>query len=253
MSFTRRLANCLGLSARPAPRKKAPAARPGFRARVECLEARWVLSTLTVTSIADKGAGSLRADIAAAQSGDTIDFAPSLVGQVITLRSELLIDKNLTITGPGAGQLTVSGNNSSRVFEVAGGMQASLSGLSIRNGYAVNGAGILVDTGAVLAVSNATLSGNSATKPQKYVGNWGGGIDNYGTATVSNCTLTNNTSLGGGGGIYNHATLTVNNNSVVSGSIDVGIANTGMATISGSTVSNSSGGAGPALTKALFR
>jgi predicted outer membrane repeat protein len=198
-------------------------------------------STLTVTSIADRGTGSLRADIAAAQNGDTINFDKSLDGQTITLKSELLINKNLTITGPGAGQLTVSGNNLTRVFEVAQGMQATLSGLTISNGFAVNGAGILVDTGAVLAVSDSTLSGNSASKTPKFVANFGGGIDNYGTATISNCTLTNNTSQAGGGGIYNHATLTVENNSVVSGSVDVGIANTGTATITGSTLSGNGG------------
>ncbi len=242
MSFSHWLSNRLGLSPRPASRRKTPATRRTFRPTLEALEARWVPSTLTVSSIADTGAGSLRADIAAAQNGDTINFALS-PGSTITLKSELLINKNLTITGPGASQLTVSGNNSSRVFEVASGTQVSLSGLTISNGFAVNGAGILVDTGAVLAVSNSALSGNAASKSQKYVGNFGGGIDNYGTATVSSCTLTNNTSLAGGGGIYNHATLTVNNNSVVSGSTDAGIANTGNATISGSTLSNNSGSA----------
>jgi predicted outer membrane repeat protein len=201
----------------------SPRKRPTFRPALEALEERWVLSTLTVLNTHDSGAGSLRADIAAAHSGDTINFAPSLDGQTITLtKGELLINKNLTIAGPGAGALTVSGNNQSRVFEMAAGTQVALSGLTIDNGFAVNGAGILVDTGAVLAVSNSTLSGNSAT-------------------TVSNCNLTNNTSLAGGGGIYNHATLTVNSNSTVSGSSDVGIANAGTATISGSTLSNNGG------------
>lgn len=219
---------------------------------LEGLEQRWVPSTLTVTNIADKGVGSLRADIAMAQSGDTIDFSNSTANgavnfydgtvHTITLKSELLINKNLTITGPGAGQLTVSGNNNSRVFEVAQAMQATLKGLTISNGFATNGAGILVDTGAALALSNSTLSGNSASKTQRFVANFGGGIDNYGTATVSNCTLTNNTSYsGGGGGIYNHATLTVNN-SVMSSNSNYGIANYGTATISGSTVSNNAGG-----------
>jgi hypothetical protein len=79
-----------------------------------------VPSTLTVTNNLDSGTGSLRADIAAAHNGDTIVFAPSLDGQTITLTSgELLIRKNLTIAGPGAGELTVSGNHASRVFEVA--------------------------------------------------------------------------------------------------------------------------------------
>src|SRR5688572_8887729 len=44
--------------------------------------------------------GSLRRAISAATAGDTIDFTPSIT--TITLTSgELLINKNLTITGPG--------------------------------------------------------------------------------------------------------------------------------------------------------
>ena len=68
-----------------------------------------------VTSLADSGAGSLRAAIAAVGSGETITFA---VTGMITLASELAIDKSLTIQGPGASQLTVSGNNSVRVFNI---------------------------------------------------------------------------------------------------------------------------------------
>ena len=56
--------------------------------------------------------------------GGTITFAPATFGpagspHVITLTlGELLINKNLTITGPGASLLTVSGNNVSRVFNI---------------------------------------------------------------------------------------------------------------------------------------
>ena len=231
---------------RPADRK-----RPTFRPTLEAMEDRWVPSTLTVLNNLDSGAGSLRADIAAAHSGDTIVFAPGLNGQTIALtKGELLINKNLTIAGPGAGQLTVSGNHHSRVFEVAAGMQVNLSGLTLSNGLAVaaNGGGILVDAGAVLTLSNSTLSGNSASFNSKGIGGQGGGIDNSGTATVSGCTLSGNTTQfpdgatgGGGGAIYNHATLTVNNNSVVSGNSTIGIENLGTATVSGSTVSDNSG------------
>src|SRR5579864_2297375 len=67
-------------------------------AQVEILENRRLLSALTVTTAADSGAGSLRADIATANSGDTINFASSLKGQTINLTSgELLINKGLTI------------------------------------------------------------------------------------------------------------------------------------------------------------
>src|SRR5260370_25466490 len=142
MSFTSWLSERLGLSfrtpglaARPASNRRACPVQRTFRPCLESLEDRLVPSTLTVTNNLDSGAGSLRADIAAAHNGDTIVFAPSLDGQTITLTSgELLIRKNLIIAGPGAGELTVSGNNASRVFEVAKLRQVTLSGLTISKG-----------------------------------------------------------------------------------------------------------------------
>src|SRR5262245_14332687 len=71
----------------------------GSRLHLEALEDRTVPSTLTVTNNLDTGAlgdGSLRGEIAAAQSGDTVNFAPSLLGQTIRLTGgELAITKNL--------------------------------------------------------------------------------------------------------------------------------------------------------------
>src|SRR5438552_95403 len=100
------------------PRRGDPAPRVRFLPRLEVLECRNLLSTLAVLNIADSGAGSLRDTIAAARSGDRIVFDPSLVGQTITLTSgELAIDKSLTLRGPGADQLTISGNKGSRVFD----------------------------------------------------------------------------------------------------------------------------------------
>src|SRR5437016_2531569 len=66
-------------------------------------------STLTVTSNADSGAGTLRNQIAAANSGDTINIQAGLatidlstVGDNTYGPSALLINKNLTINGNGA-------------------------------------------------------------------------------------------------------------------------------------------------------
>ena len=74
------------------------------------MEDRTLLSKLTVINNNDSGLGSLRAAIAAAHSGDTINFANSLIGQTIKLTSgPLAIAKSLTIDGLGASQLTVSG------------------------------------------------------------------------------------------------------------------------------------------------
>src|SRR5215469_9845224 len=106
-----------------------------FRPKLESLEERTVLSTLTVLNALDKGAGSLRDTITSAKSGDTIAFAPALDGQTITLTSDqLTINKSLDIEGPGAGLLAISGNNANRVFDIRGALTVSIDGLTITQG-----------------------------------------------------------------------------------------------------------------------
>src|SRR6185369_272599 len=75
-------------------------------------------TAITVTNTNDNGPGSLRQAIIDAVSGDIINFNipasdPGCTGGLctITLASELAIEKSLTIQGPGANQLTVSGNH----------------------------------------------------------------------------------------------------------------------------------------------
>jgi hypothetical protein len=212
-------------------RKPAPRCRP----KLETLEHRDVPSTLTVTNNSDSGAGSLRAEIAAANAGDTITFATSLNGQTITLTSgDLAINKSLTIQGPGAGQLAISGGNTSsvvflsntfRVFEVDGSTSnVTMSGLTITQGYPRSGTepyygGGILNHGT-LTLNNCTLSANR--------GGYGGAIYNESGAmlTVSGCTLSSNRADNFGGGIYNlGGTLTVVNS-----------------TLSGNTVNDGQGG-----------
>jgi predicted outer membrane repeat protein len=218
--------------------------RSACRPRLEALEDRSLPSTLTVTNNLDSGSGSLRAEINKAHSGDTIVFAPSLDGQTITLTSgELLLKKNLTITGPGAGQLTISGGGVSRVFEVGSKFQLALSGLTLSGGKlgvgsSLNGGAISNDVGATLTVSGCTLSNNSTAYN-------GGAIYNAGTATVTNSILSGDFA-GNGGGICNDAgaTLkvsgcTLSGNSTNSAYVGGGaIDNRGSATISNCTLSN---------------
>src|SRR5262245_19040163 len=59
----------------PKPLQKPAARRRPFLPRLEPLEDRSLPSTLTVVNNLDSGPGSLRAQIAAAGSGDTIVFA----------------------------------------------------------------------------------------------------------------------------------------------------------------------------------
>ena len=139
---------------------------------------------LTVTSTADSGAGTLRQAIADATNGATIDFNLTYPAMITLTSGELLIDKNLAINGPGASILTISGNNASRVFNVSGGVTASISGLTIANGLANAGASNSCSGGG--CVANAGSGGS------------GGGIYNAGTLTVSNCTISGNHTGAGG-------------------------------------------------------
>lgn len=89
-----------------------------------------------VANCDDDGPGSLRAQVAAAMSGDTIDLS-QLACSTITLGSEIVVlQENLYVRGPGADQLIIDGNSHSRIFKHAAvnGL-FKLSDLSMVNGY----------------------------------------------------------------------------------------------------------------------
>src|SRR4051812_41733506 len=72
-----------------------------IRPRLESLEERSLFSTLTVTSLADSGVGSLRTQIAAAQNGDTIVFSSTVLSSATPLSFPLL---SSSVKGSGAGK-----------------------------------------------------------------------------------------------------------------------------------------------------
>src|SRR5262245_35418054 len=113
--------------------------RTWLKPRLMCLENRIAPATYTVTNNSNSGAGSLRqAIINANGSGgaDTINFL--VIPSPITLTTgEIAINDALTIKGPGANLLTVSGNNSSRIFNTSGaaaGANININGLTLTGG-----------------------------------------------------------------------------------------------------------------------
>ena len=98
-------------------RPKADLHRPRrCRPRLEVLEDRCVPTT--VMNLLDSGSGSLRQAILDTPAGGTVDFQPGLSGTITLTSGELAIGNDLTIAGPGADIITVSGNHASRVFDI---------------------------------------------------------------------------------------------------------------------------------------
>jgi hypothetical protein len=124
------------------------------RLRVERLEERTtLLAVFSVTNIDVTGPGSLRQAVDDANTtvgADEIVFSSLFdTPQTINLDSAshlgpltLTDSATTTITGPGAHLLSIDGNRRSRVFEVAAGASAAISGLTITGGEAEEGGGL---------------------------------------------------------------------------------------------------------------
>ena len=154
-----------------------------FVPRIEYLEDRTVPSTFQVTNLLDHGAGSLRQAVlnANAHAGaDVIKFASGLHGTITLTTGELAITDSLTIDGPGANKITVSGNNASRVFDISGSTtDVAIDGLTIAHGLvnnttttgplgAVAQGGGLLNTGGHVTLSDVRFEDNQAIGPQVY-------------------------------------------------------------------------------------
>src|SRR5438552_479354 len=171
---------------------------------LEVLESRTLLSTYLVTNTGDNGAGSLRQAILDANANlgaDVIQFAPGVTGTITLTSGELAITDAVDLQGPGAGVVTVSGNNASLVFRVSA--NATISGLTITRGSSSNGGGIY-NTGSLTVGHCAFASNTGATFSVLDVDNTlvyetvGSGIynDNGGMAQVNNSTFSNNSGSG---------------------------------------------------------
>ena len=205
----------------------------------------------------DDGAGSLRFVIAHVCPGSTITFAPNVTGAINLTSGELLINKSVTINGPGANVLAIQrssagGTPAFRIFNVSPAtVIASLSGLTIANGNTTGNGGGIANAGT-LTITASAISGNASAGG----GSGGGGaIHNTGTLTVIRSTLSGNQASGQGGGVHNTGTLNFTNSTISGNSASGGIfygggifSNGGMAAITNRTISGNTAYQGGGMT-----
>ena len=161
-------------------------------------------ASLTVNSLADESDGScsdgdcsLRDALALANPNDTIHF--SVTGTITLALGSFIIDKSLTINGPGSPSLAINGNSITRLFQVSSGIQATIAGIDMTSGLAdggVEGDGGAIYNSGELSLTDCHLFSNHTS------GN-GGAIYNEGQLTVNGCNFTGNVADNDGGGIYN--------------------------------------------------
>ena len=203
--------------------------------------------------ICDDGTGActLRAAIQEANAfggADTITlpagtYMLSIVGRDDTAAAgDLDITEDLTLSGAGAGATTIDADGIDRVFQVLSGATVVITDVTITGGSSASGGGI--NNQGTLTMTNSTISGNSAS-----VG--GGGLFNAKTLTMTNSTVSGNSGGLFGGGIRNDRStrMTLTNSTVSSNfaSFGGGIDNFGTltltnSTISGNAASNTGGG-----------
>jgi hypothetical protein len=152
-------------------------------------------ASFVVTTLADDVPGSLREAMlnANATSGaDTITF--SVIGTITLTHPLPDISDSLTITGPGADSLTISGGDTVRIFNVPFGVTLSLNDLTLSHGAGDPEGGAISNTGTI-NLTGVTMSNSHASV--------GGAILNTGVANLTNSTLTANYASSYAPALYN--------------------------------------------------
>jgi CSLREA domain-containing protein len=153
------------------------------------------------------------------------------------------LSTDISIIGPGAVYVKISGNNTTRVFNVSSGAIVNISGLTISGGNSGNDGGGGIQNNGTLTLNANSISGNIAG------GIGGGGIYNGVGAIVNitKCTISgNDAGNGNGGGIAGVGTISVTNSTVTGNSASFGggiitfSSVTATLAVTSSTISNNS-------------
>ena len=143
---------------------------------------------------------------------NTVSFATGLTGMTVTnllTPDGFVVSSPITINGPGARLLAISGGDINRCLQVNGG-PAVINGLSFAHGSnsidLLPGGGILSGNGADLTLNDCSFSGNDVASSSGIVDfGYGGGVAQYlaGQLNINRCTFADNTAGTGGGGLAN--------------------------------------------------
>ncbi len=179
-----------------------------------------VVTTASDVVDANDGVLSLREAVAFANArtdADTILFDKSLSGKTIVLTGgELALTQDVAIDGDVNGDnkadITISGNNASRVFNASGWKtDVGVLSLTLTDGSGGRGGAIYAYKTASLDIIDTTLKNNTAAYG-------GGGLTavSVGSVTLSNSTLTGNSTGGSGGGmnLFRSATVSISNSTI---------------------------------------
>jgi CSLREA domain-containing protein len=157
---------------------------------------------------------SLREAVLAASAGDTISLAAGHYrltipgsGEDVGLTGDLDLTKDLTIQGASPRSTVIDATGGDRVFDVASGVHAQITAVTVTGGQAAGDGGGIRNFG-VLGLTQDAIVGNLAQGS-------GGGIENGGSATILQSLIANNHAIDGGGlhgGASNLQTTTVTGN-----------------------------------------
>ena len=160
-------------------------------------------ATFTVTTLADSGAGSLRAAVASANAtsgADTIRFQPGLAGTILLSTGEILVSDSLTIEGPGSDTLALSGGGNQRILRLDGAAGARtttvLSGLAFEDGQASDG-GAIYGEDENLVMRDAVLRNNRSVSRGGAIRLAGGDLTLEGVFLLDNQAGPGNSDTGG--------------------------------------------------------
>jgi CSLREA domain-containing protein len=230
-------------------------------AEKEIYAAAFTVDTLQDNEANGCGTGvcTLREAVTAANGtpeDDTIVFQNGLNGTILLTGSFLNVTGSVTITGPGARNLSVS-CNVNRVFIISGAsVRVNISGLTITGGNlaggitnsgnstlnlsevalignkATTGGGITTRNGAITNITHSIIRNNSAS-----AGAGGVEVVTPGTVTITNSTIAGNTAVNAAGGIgnlggtVNLTNVTISHNTVTGVGAGAGIANFNAGTV----------------------